>query len=349
MTLTERILAIVAQATPQAPMRDSDIYAAVCKTRRVETGEMVKALEAMTTQRLLSTARITRGGVTQDVYWPTGLKTPALMGIKPKEPITVPKPAPAPAEIKPDTKAQQLIKAIVAGGPISGPDLAEVTGIKQADHNVVLASPLKNGTIAMRRLFLSEHGREIKHYMTAHQAAEWDANQAPQSAPKPDTGGHVMSHPDAEPARKDGDDILINIIANIRAAIGDTGQIMLGELAQAIKTRIHDLKNDVAARDLILNNLAGTLKVQHIADIPAALDDLTHALATRVMTAQAPAGKPALLLIDSADLTEVEMLGDDDDAQAMAMSSIELGHAARVMVVRIVGVATRRVEWKETA
>lgn len=54
-------------------------------------------------------------------------------------------------------------------------------------------------------------------------------------------------------------------------------------------------------------------------------------------------------LIDSADLTEVEMLGEDDDAQAMAMSSIELGHAARVMVVRIVGEATRRVEWKEAA
>lgn len=322
MTLADRILGILDHATPQQPMHGIEILDALL-AHGVGSHDALHALDAAVHAKLIGTARITRNTLTQDVYWPTGLKTPALAGIKPKEPITVPKPAPAPAEIKPDTKAQQLIKAIVAGGPISGPDLAEVTGIKQADHNAVLASPLKNGTIAMRRLFLSEHGREIKHYMTAHQAAEWDANHetpaapAP-AAPAPDAIGHVMSHPDAETLRD-------------------------------LNAEIHALRNDLAARDLILHAMAEKLHVTRIEDIPAALDDLTHALATRATTAQAPAGKPALLLIDSADLTEVEMLGEDDDAQAMAMSSIELGHAARVLVVRIVGEATRRVEWKEAA
>ena len=346
MSLSDRILDIVAQATPQAPMRDSDIYAAVCKKGRVETGEMASALETMTAQRLLSTARITRGGVTQDVYWPTGLTKPAIAGIKPKEPLKVPNLTDT------DTKAQRLIKAIVAHGPITNADLADKTGTKANNVDGLLKAAVNRSQITTRQIFVPEQGRELRHWMTSTQAAEWDAraeiDEQIEIPPATDTPvGHVMSHPAAE--QKSEDFFLLGVLADIRAAIGDTGQIMLGDLAQAIKTRIHDYKNDIAARDLILNNLAGTLKVQNIADIPAALDDLTHALSTRAMTTRAPAGKPALLLIDSADLTEVEMLGDDDDAQAMAMSSIELGHAARVMVVRIVGEATRRVEWKEAA
>lgn len=338
------ILGILAQASPQAPMADTDIIGTLAS--QASTAAIILALNAMVEDRLISCAEITKSGLTRRVYWPTGLTRPALTGIKPKEPIAVPHHQPQ------DTQAQKLIKLIIAHGPIINADLAERSGIKANNIDGLLKAAVKSGQITTRIGYVAEQGRELRQWMTATQAAEWDEagiEQFKKMTTDPAQSGHAMSHPDAEPDRKDGDDILINILSEIRAAIGDTGQIMLGDLAQAIKTRIHDLKNEVAARDMILNNLAGTLKVQHIADIPAALDDLTHALSTRAMTAQAPAGKPALLLIDSADLTEVEMLGDDDDAQAMAMTNIELGHAARVMVVRIVGEATRRVEWKEAA
>lgn len=345
--LSSAILGIVAQATPQAPMAWTDlIEALLIKHPDTTPDEPHDALETLTGQRMLSTARITRDGITQDVYWPTGLKTPALAGIKPKE-TTVP-------SNQTESLSSRLIKAIVAHGPLLADDLAQKSGVGKNNIGGNMQHAIKTGSITTRKAYVPERGREMTHYMTTTQAQEWDARgeqievtaaQDPSDEPH---AGHVMNHPDAAPISAD-EFSLMAVLADIRAAIGDTGQIMLGELAQAIKTRINDLKNDVAARDLILNNLADTLKVGQIADIPAALDDLTHALGTRAMTTRAPAGKPALLLIDSADLTEVEMLGDDDDAQAMAMSSIELGHAARVMVVRIVGEATRRVEWKEAA
>lgn len=330
------ILGILAQASPQAPMADTDIIGTLAS--QASTAAIILALNAMVEDRLISCAEITKSGLTRRVYWPTGLTRPALTGIKPKEPLAVPHPQPQ------DTQAQKLIKLIIAHGPIINADLAERSGIKANNIDGLLKAAVKNGQITTRSGYVAEQGRELRQWMTATQAAEWD-----EAAGNAAHAGHVMSHPDAEPDRKDGDDILINILSEIRAAIGDSGQIMLGDLAQAIKARIHDYKNDIAARDLILNNLAGTLKVQHIADIPAALDELIHAMATRAMTAQAPAGKPALILIDSSDLTELEMLGADDDAQAMAMSNIELGHAARVLVVRVIGEAARRVEWKEAA
>lgn len=326
MSLPDRILAIVTKSTPQAPMRDSDIYSAVCKKGRIETGEMAVALETMTTQRLLSTARITRGGITQDVYWPTGRKTPALTGNK-KEPLAVPHPT------EPDTHGSRLIKLIIAHGPIIAADLAEKAGVVAKNIDPYLASAVKHGQIHTRMGYVPELGRERKHYMTATQAQEWDdRSEKIEVQPVDEPGsGHVMNHPLAQ----DG---------ATRARMAE-----LESQIAALKTRIHDQANDIAAANLIFAQLATTLKVQHIADIPAALDDLTHALATRAMTTSVPIGKPALLLIDSADLTEVEMLGDDDDAQAMAMSSIELGHAARVLVVNIVGEAQRKVVWKEFA
>jgi len=125
MSLADHILAAVAKATPQAPMRDSEIYAAFRGKHRIETGECAAALETMTVQRLLNTARITRNGVTQDVYWPTGLKLPALTGVQPKELRIVP------AASTPDTHGSRLIKVIVAHGPLIGAELADklkVTG-----------------------------------------------------------------------------------------------------------------------------------------------------------------------------------------------------------------------------
>jgi len=320
MSLPDRILAIVAKSTPQAPMCGADIIAALGAGHI----DARRALDSAVAAMLLNTARITRNGLTHDVYWPTGRKTPVLTGNK-KEPLAVPHPT------EPDTHGSRLIKLIIAHGPIIAADLAEKAGVVAKNIDPYLASAVKHGQIHTRMGYVPELGRERKHYMTATQAQEWDDRSEKievQPADEPGSG-HVMNHPLAQ----DG---------ATRARMAELESQIAG-----LKTRIHDQANDIAAANLIFAQLATTLKVQHIADIPAALDDLTHAMAIRAMTSQAPIGKPALFLIDSADLTEVEMLGDDDDAQAMAMSSIELGHAARVLVVRILGEAQRTAVWKE--
>lgn len=85
----DRILAAVAKATPQAPCEDIAIVDAL-RRHRVAQQDTLRVLDEAVAGRLLGTARITRNGVTHDVYWPTGLKTPALSGIKPKEPLIVP-------------------------------------------------------------------------------------------------------------------------------------------------------------------------------------------------------------------------------------------------------------------
>lgn len=109
----DRILAAVAKATPQAPCEDIVIVDALLRDG-VAQQDTLRGLDEAVAGRLLGTARITRNGVTQDVYWPTGLKTHALSGVKPKEPLIVPH-----TEEKPDTLAQKLIKAIVLNGPIA--------------------------------------------------------------------------------------------------------------------------------------------------------------------------------------------------------------------------------------
>lgn len=85
-----------------------------------------------------------------------------------------------------------------------------------------------------------------------------------------------------------------------------------------------------------------------------------HAMSAPVITPQNPVaaetkaelGKYALLLIDSADLIEVEELDEQSDsniAKAAALDRIKQGHAARAVVIRILGEARRQVEWKEAA
>lgn len=211
----------------------------------------------------------------------------------------------------PDTHGSRLIKVIVAHGPLIGAELAEKAGLPAKNIDPYLASAIKNGTIHTRMGFVAELGKERKHYMTATQAEAWDSNR-----------GHAMSHPCAimeHPAPMQED--LRALAAERDGLLG-----LLGVLAERLQVREHH-------------------------EIPAALDELLHALSTRAAIHQASAGRLALLLIDSGDLTEVEELPttDPDDAHQRAMAAVEQGHAARAVVVRIQGEARRHVEWKEAA
>lgn len=156
----------------------------------------------------------------------------------------------------------------------------------------------------------------------------------------------------------------LSIIYDIRVAIGDPNRkIMLGELAARIhaqrtadadeiarlKARIHDMSNDLIGTGMILDAIRGHLGTPDIAtaDLPAAIAD---AMTAPTMHTPKP-GRLALLLIDSADMTDLEELdtADLDAAQAEARRNIDVGNAARAVVVSIHGEAFRRTEWREAA
>ncbi len=158
---------------------------------------------------------------------------------------------------------------------------------------------------------------------------------------------------------------LLAIIADIRAAIGDnTGKIMLGDLATAIRERTdagqhyqaeverltrkcHDLGNDVAGYAMQQGILRTKLDIGPDDDVVEAVDALLGMQAEGALHA----GKLAILLIDSADMTDIEELDTSDiaQAQAEAMRNIDVGNAARAMVISIHGEAYRRSAWKEAA
>lgn len=318
MTLAARILAAMDHATPQQP-----IYTGEITRRLADAGcvllinELLDALADMTTQRLVGTARITRSGVTQDVYWPTGLKTPVLTGIQPKEPLSMPN-----QDIPSESLAKKLIKAIVAHGPLLAKELAEHSGVPENNIGGNLAHAIKTGSITTRKQYVAERGRVMTHYMTATQAQEWDEREAatedpeapPAANPAPPAAGcHVMSHPDAETLRD-------------------------------LNAEIHALRNDVAAHKLILGDLQRLLGVNRIEDLHTAIE--------RLQAEPQGEGRPALLLVDSSELTEVEPLPAEMNLREMrqeALNAIDQGHAARAFVVRILGEARRLAEWKEAA
>lgn len=353
--LHDLILSIVGKASSLRPMASKDIWIALRKTRPETTpDELPDVLEYLTNSRALATCRITRGDITQDTYWPTGLRNPVLIG--------------APPMSNPNTSASKLLRAIVLHGPITGADLAIKTGIAAKSIDSLLESATTRDAVTSRSGFCTEKGRELKHYMTTTQAGDWDASataaekeliDAVKGEPDQDAAAHVMSAPEVVASTKQSEgEIPVNesdegneepchnCPANPEPEEGLT--CAREEIAE-LKTRVHDLLNDAAGAHLVLQDLAKKLSVEKFEDIPGAFDELTQALAARAMQPEPASGRMALVLIDSAELTEIEPLAADDDAKAMAMSNIELGHAARVLVVRIMGEARRQVEWKEAA
>jgi hypothetical protein len=340
MSLTELILASAAKATSQAPISMSDL---VTKARRtnpdINHAKVFYALEQLCDQRQLATCRITRGGITQDWYWPTGLK--------PKESH------PVPTDTKPDTQAARLIQAIVAHGPLIGADLAEKTGVKPSSIDPCLVAAIKSGSIVTRMGFVPEQGRERKHYMTATQAADWETQAAGPESPSPaeTTDSHVMSHPRAEEAQETPQAELKRKLKTALELAGSTATIrQLQEQVDEMAARIDVQANELAAANLILASLAKTLQVDKIEELPDALDELTQALATRAVTTPAPAGKLALMLSE-AGVMDLKYLNDEDpqDAARLAMHHVTQGNYVKCLVIRVIGQAIRTVEWQEAA
>lgn len=372
--VAQDVLKIIQPHSSMRPISQGDI---VAKTRTIAPNNIIYvALQELNNARLVTSMRHTVGDVTQNVYWPTGL-----------HPIT----APTLEEIRmaSEPKNSQLAALIVTHGPISGSDLAakaQDKGLNCPTKNVqgILGGHLTRGEIIMKK----RDG--LNWYMTPNQAEAWDGKPEGQADidPPNQAAAHVMSAPPAS-AKQSKDEIPVNesdkgmppsdrvlleqanraltqnleqalaynrisndLIADLEQAMGVEHRDDLLEAAATMKTQIHGLRNDVCAANLIFSQLAETLKVEKPEEIPDALDELTHALATRAMlTEPADRGELMLILIDSSELVEFEELDQKDAAHAQqrAIQTIEQGHAARALVVRVMGEAKRHVEWKEAA
>jgi hypothetical protein len=325
------------------------------------------ALEALCDSGDIKIFRAQRGGQWLNLYWPTDQKT-------------------GEHEMAKQTGATTLMKCILQHGPITGAELAKQTGILPRNvENVLLRAKADYHT---RTKFLPEVGRPVKHYLTGYQAEEWDAKLQDMAH----ESGHVMSTPPAVSSAKQSEaeipesesaeampepDLALLASANrmlserldgvahvLRGCglpalenIDGSGDLQMHAAALAgayymARCEIHDLKNDVCAANLIFSQLAETLKVEKPEQIPDALDELTHALATRAMVnSPADRGELILVLIDSSELVEFEELDQSDTAHAQqrAIQTIEQGHAARALVVRFIGEARRHVAWMDAA
>jgi hypothetical protein len=315
------VLAALAKATSILPQAFSGVVDAVIELQPDATNdEIADALEKLADSSRIKVSRGQRGGIWQNLYWPNGRNQPE----------------------KPMSKSETLLRAIVKHGPIVASALAEETGIAAKGIDAILASPNTRNVVVTRLGFCAEKGRDLKHYMTTTQADEWDENVAAAGGDRDNPAAHVMSAPRIV-AKQSEDEIPANV--SVGENIADNAEVT------ALKIQIHGLLNDVAAANLIFSQIADMLNVTRPEHIPAALDDLTQALSTRAMQPDPELGRLALLLIDSADLTEIEELDTYDSANArqLAERSVEQGNASRAVVVRILGEAQRRVEWREAA
>lgn len=215
-----------------------------------------------------------------------------------------------------EQKNTLLHRLIVLHGPIAGGALAEkarATGSNIPAKNVpgLLETLVRKGDVIVRKY------ESASWYMTPNQAVEWDEDRA---AAGGDREAHVMSAPEADETRTtdNAENVSDNLI-----------------LAKKLQHREQDIEKMRA----LLASKSETI-VQ--------MEDQIEAMKQNAGIG----GKLALLLIDSADLTEIEELDANCDpriAQAAAMARIDHGHAARAVVVRIIGEAVRQVQWKAAA
>lgn len=251
----------------------------------------------------------------------------------------------------PDTQSQtdRIIQVILQHGPITGAEVASRAKVRARDLNALLTGPIKKGRIAVRIARAAQAGNKkpLKHYMSPDVAQEWDASQTEPAAQNTDAKQAAPGAETNEPEQR-----MLALLAerdSLLQLLGASDISAAGETIGNLHRRVHDLTNDAAGMRMILEAMARRLGVDSIEQAPEALERL------QATGPHAPAsqhhGRLAMLLIDSADQTEIEDLdcADTPSAQARAMASIDQGHAARAVVVRILGEAQRRAEWREAA
>jgi hypothetical protein len=156
-TLQLRLLDLLKQskASSYAPMSQAAILGHA--RHQAAPDEIHDALEGLVDRALIFSMRHTKAGVTQSVYWPTGLK-----------PITPPTQQELTKMAEPIIS--RLKRLIILHGPVCGAELtrlAEAEGLKIKTKNIPghLAFPINRGEI-VRKL----DGDKVNLYMTPAQA-----------------------------------------------------------------------------------------------------------------------------------------------------------------------------------
>lgn len=330
------ILSLLAMSTSQDPMPLETLKQTIAE-RGVGVPEelrqpsaILEALDALEAESLVTSCAVTTDGATRLVYWPIGAAprpSPTLTPRKDASPMA--------------STSDKFLRAIQAQGPIIRADLFAAVDLPNTTNiEGHLKGPIARGEIVTRQGYVAERGRTLVHFMTREQAVIWDV-QHKDGDPHPimQTAGQGMAQ--HETTIKDLQDELMAARQQIVAAHDK-------QIADAKK--LHDQGNDLAAANLVLNNLAAKLQVQRHEDIPQALDELLDALCTRAAVASKPSPH-AVLLIDSADLIDFELLpngGPIEDARAAAERAVNEGHAARAVLIHVLGEARRKVEWSDS-
>ena len=330
----QRVLDVLIQARASAlrAVSRSDVLCALHGS--LPPDAVCDALESLHDAALVSTVRVTRDGVSQDNYWPTGLHP-----IKPVQTLLEP---------TMPTLQEKIYRAIQAHGPIDRHALAQqsVAPPKSLD---TLAKPLvDSGKVLIRMLFSTEQGKKLKHWLTPEQAATLDATaqQTAKSEASPDPLGltgtddfvsastpaleEILRRKDAEietlgaelaterrsidvlrenltGMMSDWTDILQaldvstheEVLEAIKrldamATVAEVAGVKGGVQYQALRATEHALRNDLAATHLILNHLVDRLQVESIEQIPGALDELLRALNARATLAEAKQSAPEI-------------------------------------------------------
>lgn len=321
------------------------------------SSDIPNAMQALIDARLVSTLTHIVDGTATKLFWPTGLK-----------PLTAkPLRKPAMPTKKPEAGSTTILKYILSHGPITGTDLAVKTSIAARNIDTVLERAGAN--IVTRIGFVAEKGRELKHYMTPQQAIEWDAKQNKAEIPVNETieetdedmppanagilaSANRMLHEKLEAALE------FNAASN--AILADMEAFLGVDHRDELLGKVRDMETLISCHERTIQSLHDIIDgmLEDWTNIRRALDVSTYEEALQAITqlnnlstrqSAIQPGKTALMLIDSDDMTELEMLAPDDDARAMAMTNIVLGHASRVLVVRVMGEANRNAVWKEFA
>ncbi|HNA67250.1 MAG TPA: hypothetical protein PLN96_05275 [Zoogloea sp.] len=178
MSLADIVLDLLAKATSQAPMPHPTLAQAVLSQRPETTpDEIPDVLDQLVDQRLVATCRVTRGGITRDVYWRTALRRTAQT-LVPAPTRAKAQPQPTKETIMKETAGDRLAKLIAQHGPIIGADLADKSGLPAKSLDAYMRTQLLDGRIESRMGYSRERGRELKHYMTPEQAQAWDEADA---------------------------------------------------------------------------------------------------------------------------------------------------------------------------
>lgn len=323
-SLALAVLAIIQPHSSMRPISQADLLA---HTRTMAPpADIHDAVEQLLDALLISHMSHTRGGVTQNFYWPTGLKpinAPSIEAIR----------------MASEPKNSLLNRLIVLHGPIVGTALAW----KARDQGANI--PAKNvpgllETLIRKQTVIVRKKDGANWYMTPSQADEWDTSAASSAGLQDagedaddigdEAGAHVMSAPPAS-TEQCGAEIRVNETATENAEL------------EELKARVHDLLNDVAAANLIFAQMQDTLRVDRPEDIPGALDEMMHTLTTRVMQPAQPLGRLALIVYSDteADLQFLEPYVTENDASQIALNQVNAGSSERCAVIRVLGEARR--------